>query len=305
MAASDSGPRATAPAPTTRATPMKVLCLGMGRTGTIWTWLGTRADAYVAALRESLLTLGYRRPYHTMDAVTGNFYECKLWADLLKKKDAGEKVNREDFDRILGESQAVLDMPAAYFAEELIEAYPDAKIILTVRDTESWFASTRRALRPLHESYVSRVVTLTDNLLLMPTRHIHPMFRMLDRLQYNYDFDTNGRRVYEEHNDRVRSLAPPERFLEYHVREGWGPLCKFLGRDVPKDVEAGGTPNLNSSQSFESEHRNFNLALIMMQGKRILDISAYAALVTVVAGAAANRWGFKWSGLLRAVAGER
>ncbi|KAJ3474314.1 hypothetical protein NLG97_g9901 [Lecanicillium saksenae] len=241
MEASDS--KVTAPAPTTRTVPMKVLCLGMGRTGTI-------------SLRESLLTLGYRHSYHTMDAVTGKFYDCKLWTDLLKKKESGKKVTREDFDRILGDSQAVLDMPAAYFAEELIEAYPDAKIILTVRDTESWFTSTRRALRPLHESYLTRVVSVTENLLLMPTRHLHPLFRSLDRLQYNYDFDTNGRRVYEEHNDRVRALAPPDRFLEYHVREGWGAA-----------------------------------------GKRVLDIAAYAALVTVVAGAAANRWGFKWPSL--------
>lgn len=59
----------------------------------------------MAALRESLLALGYRRPYHTMDAVTGKFYDCKLWTDLLRKKEAGQKVTREEFDRILGDSE--------------------------------------------------------------------------------------------------------------------------------------------------------------------------------------------------------
>ncbi len=59
----------------------------------------------MAALRESLLTLGYRHSYHTIDAITFSYYDCKLWDDLLKRKEAGEKVTREDFDQILGHCQ--------------------------------------------------------------------------------------------------------------------------------------------------------------------------------------------------------
>lgn len=158
--------------------------------------------------------------------------------------------------------------------------------------------STSKTLRPIRESYLTCVVTVTEYLLLMPTRHMLPLFRTLDRVQYGYDFAARGRRVYEEHNANVRALAPSDRFLEYHVREGWAPLCAFLGREPPEDVKAGGTPHLNNSASFVGDYANLNYDLLLMQGKRLLDVSAYAALVVVVAGATTKRWGFKWSGWL-------
>lgn len=131
---------------------------------------------------------------------------------------------------------------------------------------------------------------VTDQLLLMPTRHVHPMFRLLDEMQYGRDFAANGRRDYERHNARVRALVPAERLLEYHVSDGWEPLCAFLGRAAPGEVLAEGTPHLNSSEAFTGDHRNFNVILLMLQAKRVLDLSAYAALLVTVVGAVARRW---------------
>ncbi|KAM3481932.1 hypothetical protein MY8738_004241 [Beauveria namnaoensis] len=248
----------------------------------------------MTALRESLRTLGYWEVYHTVSAITTRLNDCKLWYDLLKKKAAGGRVTREDLDRILGDCQAVLDMPAAYFAEELIEAYPDAKIILTVRDTESWFASYSRTIRPIQDSPLTPFVSMMDWLLLMPTRWVNPMFQTIDRMLFQRDFVSNGRRVYEEHNARVRALAPPGKLLEYHVREGWTPLCAFLGREVPENLVAEETPHLNSSTAFIDMYHGINYRLLFAQGKRLLDVAAYTALMAVVAGAAAKRSGFKW-----------
>ncbi|KAM3445878.1 hypothetical protein NHJ13734_000055 [Beauveria thailandica] len=245
----------------------------------------------MTALRESLRTLGYWEAYHTVSAITTKLNDCKLWYDLLKKKEAGRRVTREDLDRILGDCQAVLDMPAAYFAEELIEAYPDAKIILTVRDTESWFASFSKTILPMRNSPLTPFVSMMDWLLLMPTRWERPMFQTLGRMLFQHDFASNGRRVYEEHNARVRALAPPGKLLEYHVREGWAPLCAFLGREVPDSL---GTPHLNSSTVFIDTYHGKNYRLLLAQGKRLLDVAAYTALMVVVAGAAAKRLGFNW-----------
>ncbi|KAF1734206.1 hypothetical protein CRV24_005742 [Beauveria bassiana] len=199
-------------------------------------------------------------------------------------------------------------MPAAYFAEELIEAYPDAKIILTVRDTESWFAtwplgvslltihdsSYSRTIRPIQDSPLTPFVSMMDWLLLMPTRWVKPMFQTIDRMLFQGDFVSNGRRVYEEHNARVRALAPPGKLLEYHVREGWTPLCAFLGREVPENLVAEETPHLNSSTAFIDMYHGINYRLLFAQGKRLLDVAAYTALMAVVAGVAAKRSGFKW-----------
>jgi hypothetical protein len=40
--------------------------------------------------------------------------------------------------------------------------------------------------------------------------------------------------LYEEYNAMIKGLVPPEKLLEYHVSEGWGPLCKWLGKRFPK-----------------------------------------------------------------------
>ena len=95
-----------------RTVPMKVLCLGYGRTGTRCKLLSKPriqlrygADLTIA-LRDQLLTLGFHHSYHTFDAIYRDFYDCKLWMDLLEAKyDRGEKPSREDFDKLLGHCQ--------------------------------------------------------------------------------------------------------------------------------------------------------------------------------------------------------
>lgn len=119
-------------------------------------------DVPTAALREALLTLGFVHTYHTMDAAFINTRDCQTWLKWLRAKHdgIGRIPGRKDFDGLLGHCQvkeallyrcklfddgtygtiwkAVCDMPAAYFAEELLEAYPDAKVILTTRDVDKW-----------------------------------------------------------------------------------------------------------------------------------------------------------------------
>lgn len=150
-------------------------------------------------------------------------------------------------------------------------------------------------VHPIQNSRLVAFASMTDQLLLMPTRWVQPMLQRLDRLLFQGDFAANGRRVYEAHNARVRALVPPGKLLEYHVREGWAPLCAFLGRVVPEDVAAAGTPHLNSGAEFVSTYHGLGYQYLAAQGKRLLELSAYAALVVVVTGAAAaRRWGIKW-----------
>lgn len=60
------------------------------------------------------------------------------------------------------------------------------------------------------------------------------------------DFDKNGIRVFQEHYAHIRKLVPPERLLEYDVKDGWGPLCEFLGDPVPEIP----FPDVNTSEQF-------------------------------------------------------
>ncbi len=106
--------------------PMRLLCLGLGRTGT-------------TSLRVALHELGYST-YHGWSLME-NPPDCVLWKEALTAKYEGEGklYGREEFDSMFCDSDAVLDIPGSLFTEELIRAYPDAKVIVTTRDLDSWY----------------------------------------------------------------------------------------------------------------------------------------------------------------------
>ncbi|TDZ53645.1 putative membrane protein [Colletotrichum trifolii] len=97
------------------------------------------------ALRVALKQLGFQDTYHMLSASTENPLDCLLWSEALAAKydGTGEKFGRVKWDALLGHCQAVCDWPAASFADELVEAYPDAKVVLTTRDVDSWYKSTK------------------------------------------------------------------------------------------------------------------------------------------------------------------
>ncbi|KAJ5676850.1 uncharacterized protein N7477_002483 [Penicillium maclennaniae] len=178
-----------------RTVPMKVLALGVGRTGT-------------ASLRKALERMGYTKCYHMM---------CASY------KGEGE-FGRKEWDQLLGDCQAVCDWPACAFAKELIEAYPNAKVILTTRDVDPWHASVMKTVYwrvsdPEHK-FVSNFSWAAGM--------YYPMLNKFFETFFRGDFPGKGKQVYEEHVAEVRSLVPKERLLEYNINDGWGPLCEFL-----------------------------------------------------------------------------
>ncbi|KAK9779171.1 putative NAD dependent epimerase/dehydratase [Seiridium cardinale] len=117
--------------------------------------------------------------------------------------------------------EAVADYPAAIFPEELIEAYPEAAIILTVRDENKFYDSMMSTLIPAH--------------LNAPKPNPSPMAPLAVKYHthcWNEDFPTYGRDAYRRQNELVRKAAQGKKFLEYETGSGWGPLCEFLGLPV-------------------------------------------------------------------------
>lgn len=131
--------------PVPRTKPMRVLCLGMSRTGTF-------------SLYNALTMLGYT-PYHMAAAMQNASIDFPAWEEALKAKydvkgdgqpreplEAGangppglaarQSWGRAEFDKLLGDFDAVLDVPCILFVEELLAAYPDAKVIITERPVE-------------------------------------------------------------------------------------------------------------------------------------------------------------------------
>ncbi len=195
---------------------MKILGVGLSRTGTL-------------SLHSALRILRFKSIHH--DAVRLN--------DVLD----GSTV-RPDFRRY-DDVDAVLDLPTAYFYDEITSAYPDCKCVLTVRNIDDWWRSIRRhfnvrlpapppgyyGLRARARRYLSR--RLRPNV----RRDFIP-FRMQLR---NYVYGSSTAREYlykkrfQEHNDRVLAKIPPSRLLVMDITagEGWEKLCPFLGVAIP------------------------------------------------------------------------
>ncbi|KAJ5273787.1 hypothetical protein N7478_008912 [Penicillium angulare] len=134
--------------------------------------------------------------------------------------------------------QAMSDYPAAMFPDELIAAYPSAKVILSIRDEDGWIRSMEDTI--LHrwnaERAASQVATDTESEVpdsIISTRN--EMVRKIQRYAWNDNFGKNGRRLFRSHNEHIRQLMKERRedFIEYKPGEGWESLCQFLGKEIP------------------------------------------------------------------------
>ncbi|KAH7321806.1 hypothetical protein BKA65DRAFT_540958 [Rhexocercosporidium sp. MPI-PUGE-AT-0058] len=212
-----------------RDRPMEILALGMARSGT-------------DSLKQALEVLGYDKVYHGFDLLATP-EQLPFWRDAtIAKFEGGKKFTRDDWDRIFGNCRAISDLPAVIFAKELIEAYPEAKIILSARDVDAWHRSMTLSIDANTHDKVRKFMQLFH-----PLTFQYTVFVKLYEIFFRGDFKNQGKNVYEEYNAMVRGLAPKERFLEYHVSQGWEPLCEFLEKDVP-DREM---PNGNSGKAFQ------------------------------------------------------
>ena len=194
--------------------PLSVLGVGLGRTGTL-------------SLKLALEQLGFSPCYHMVEV----FKDPKapsFWAA------AAEDRASADWDHIFDGYQATVDWPAATFWRELAQAYPQAKLILTVREEEAWFASTQATI--FQKSYEDQPDEFHQMLAKVIGRlfdqKLHDKERVLD--------------VYRRHNEAVQQAIPPERLLVYNVAEGWAPLCRFLGVAAPDAP----FPRVNSRDDF-------------------------------------------------------
>lgn len=108
---------------------LRVIGAGFGRTGAL-------------SLRAALVRLGYG-PCDHMSENFAHPSRFALWSQALEQKWSGQPI---DWRPLLAGYRAVVDWPGAYFWRELVRAHPDARVILTVREPERWYASSRRTI---------------------------------------------------------------------------------------------------------------------------------------------------------------
>lgn len=182
------------------------------------------------SVKAALERLGFGPCYHGMEALRRST-DGDHW---LAAYDAGGDF---DWSLIFDGYRATLDWPTAYFWEQLATAYPDAKILLTDRDPESWWNS--------HVTMFQRGAEFGQQLTDEERQWAEEsgFARMQAALGTIAPAIFDGRgfdkahclRVFTAHHERVRRTVPAERLLVYRVQEGWDPLCRFLDVNIPNE----------------------------------------------------------------------
>jgi hypothetical protein len=202
------------------------------------------------SLKVALEELGFGPCYH-MSELFEHPEHLPLWEAARR----GEPANWEEIFRGY---RATTDWPGGAFYEELMERYPDAKVILTVRDPQSWYESARSTIYGMQRVASSSPLFSLAAAFVPRVRSIKRAVSMVSGLAWEDMFD--GRfedreyaiGVFEQWNEEVKRRVPAERLLVYDVKEGWEPLCEFLEVELPKDKPF---PHLNDAEVFRGRIR--------------------------------------------------
>ncbi len=206
--------------------PLQVIGAGFGRTGT-------------ASLKAALETLGFSKCYH--------MFEFMEHPEHARYWDAASRGKPVAWEGLFKGYQATVDWPGCTFYKPLMAAYPEAKVVLSVRDPERWFESASKTI------FTASRGGLRQLLQLLVTPRMWRSVWVVRRILQVQTFRGKERdkehtiAVFQAHIEEVNRTVPPERLLIYDVKEGWGPLCSFLGVPVPETP----FPHVNDSETFQ------------------------------------------------------
>ena len=198
---------------------LDIVGAGFGRTGTM-------------SLKVALERLGYSKCYHMIDVLSHAGH-----VDLWRKAWRGD----EPWERLFDGYAAAVDWPAAAFWPRLMAFYPQAKVLLTVRDAQRWYKSARDTIfQSLRDSLRSPDAARRER-----ARMAHEI--IVDGT-FGGDLDDQARAIaiYEANVARVYSDVPADRLIVFDPKDGWQPLCEALGVAPPDEPY----PHVNTTAEF-------------------------------------------------------
>ena len=203
---------------------LKIIGAGFGRTGTM-------------SLKYALEMLGFGPCYHMVE-VGNNEGHRVHWNEIAFGK-------KPDWDFLFEHYNAALDWPARHYWRELAAYYPDAKVILTVRDPETWYKSFHKTIHSTTYQPLPPEAPEENK------RHRQTIHKLITEETFHYKGDDkiHAINVFTENIEKVRRFIAPERLLIYDIQQGWEPLCAFLGVAVPDEP----FPHKNSTEEFLSQ----------------------------------------------------
>jgi len=199
---------------------LSVIGAGFGRTGTL-------------SLKAALEKLGFDPCYHMLE-LRSHPTHAERWSAAADGADI-------DWDDLFGGYRAAVDWPACAFWRELSIQYPEAKLLLTLRDPERWYESVMNTIYQAMTRTPPVADARADAQLAMARKIV-----VEQTFEGRLDDRAHAIGVFERHCDEVQATIPADRLLVYQVSEGWGPLCAFLDRPLPEEP----FPRTNSSEEF-------------------------------------------------------
>ena len=149
-----------------------------------------------------------------------------------------------DWDEIFRGFHATVDWPAARWWREIAAHFPEAKVLLSVRDPEAWYKSvTDTIYQPMKSPAPDGAPELVRLQSEMARKAI-----LAETFDNRFEDKAHAIEVFERHNQEVRDAIDPARLLVFDVREGWGPLCRFLEVPIPDEP----FPRLNDTATFQA-----------------------------------------------------
>lgn len=210
---------------------MKIIGAGYGRTGT-------------KSLQIALEKLGYGNCYH-MEKLLRNPADVILWRNAYEEKEV-------DWNALFQKYQAIVDFPGSIYYKELVDFYPESKVILTVRDPEKWYDSVDATIFSFDPGPLLKLKMLLKMPFSATARNLFQVIQLNDKIiwkkYFQGKFQDRGYVIkkYQQHIEEVKQVIPADRLLIYEVKEGWQPLCEFLNKEIPKEA----FPNSNKQEDF-------------------------------------------------------
>lgn len=230
---------------------LQLIGAGFGRTGTMSTY---------TALQE----LGYPC-YHMKEVLfnKANKHHLDFWYQVAKAQDG----KQHDWTKVFANYTATVDNPGCCVWKELFQAYPDARVLLTLhpRGAEAWYESTINTIYFTETLWQFKVL-----------KAVVPMMRKFGYMTHHLMWERSLKGTmndkekalarYAELIEEVKATVPAGQLLIYSVDQGWGPLCEFLGVEVP-DTEF---PNVNDRAEIKKTIADFTKGAYMILALGVL-----------------------------------
>jgi hypothetical protein len=211
---------------------MRVIGAGLPRTATTTTLV-------------VLEQLGFGPCYHMRDVFADLDAQLTLWEQVVD--------GNPDWEAIFGHADSTCDFPGSRYYRELLDVYPEAKVVLSVRSPEGWVRSMRETIWPMYygDSVMYHVLAARRRV----DRNWDRFMRLMEYMTWNegtgaiagdHSTDESFAAILEGWNAQVRASVPAEKLLVWDPADGWEPLCAFLEVGVPE----GPVPHVNDTAGF-------------------------------------------------------